>query len=560
MRRAAFRARLPIAVAAAMVSVGLTGSPASAACAVPRAPTLKAIWSTTGGPRIVVGVAGGAVPTSLWWQMTSYRTSGWSAWSRAKSKAVRSQRDTVSTTPRLDRNVSQVAYSAYAQNRCGNSGRAQLQVPLATAAKLRFTTPEIASDLPLSLGSIPVEALTPGSAGLPVSVASETAAVCAPNAKRTHITLRTAGDCRIRLSQRTKAISTPNPDLVVELRIEPELRPLPETSTDRPDDVTGFQIHVVYVTVADSPGHDQHGKGLVEMWAQLAQDWLGRHIGKRLILDTYRGSLDVSVLHSAHTTAELALTGAESAGTESGGALGKLKAEYLAASGSTSLRGKNLLFFVDATLSDSYCGWANTPGSLALVTTAPGGRCWSGTSAFLGWGTGLNWPSVTMIHELLHNMGVGHVCVDGTDIMIGDGCPAGRGDGVVTIDVARTQYLGASAAGADILAEKVWTDGSGSRHLPQPNTCYVREPCALVTEYWSSNEQILDLQMLVNGVWQTVATFTAHLATGDHPYPYTYDVVWTAPETGDRTFRYRLEPTAYWLEYLDTPFTVEVPY
>jgi len=560
MSRTARRRLLSAAVTVAMVSAWFTGPSTSAVCAVPRAPTIKAIWSTTGGPRIVVGVANGALPTLLWWQMTSYRTSGWTAWSSARSKTIRSRRDTMSTAPRLKPDVAQVAYSAYAQNRCGVSGRSQLQVPLATAAQLRFTTPEIASDLPLSLGSIPVEVLTASAAGLPVSVRSETAAVCAPDAKRTSIILRTAGDCRVRISQHTSTTRTPNPDLEVVLHIEPETTPLPETSMDRPDDVVGFQIHVVYVTVVDSPSHDQHGKGLVQMWAQLAQDWLARRIGKRLVLDTYRGSLDVSVLHSAYTKAELALKGAESSGAVGGGALGKLRSEYLAASGSASLRGKNLLFFVDATLSDSYCGWADTPGSLALVITAPGGRCWAGTSAFLGRGTGLNWPSVTMIHELLHNMGVRHVCVDGTDIMIGDGCTAGRGEGAVTIDVTHTQYLGASAAGADILGEKVWTDGSGSRHLPQPNTCYVREPCALVTEYWSSDEQVLDLQLLVNGVWQTVATFTAHLAVGDHPYPYTYDVVWTAPDTGDRTFRYRLEPTAHWREYLDTPFTVEVPY
>ena len=549
-------------VALALVSSWLTGQPADAACAVPKAPTIKAIWSTTGGPRIVVGVANGAMPTALWWQMTSFRTStaAWSSWSRGKQKPIRSRRDTASHSPRLDPDVTQVAYGAYAQNRCGTSGRTQLQLPLATAAQLRLTAPAIASDLPLSLGSIPVDALVAGASGMPVSVTSETAAVCTPNGKHTVITLRTAGECRIRISQHTTTTTTPNPDLVVALHLEPEIAPLPETATDRPDDFSGFQIHVVYVTLSDSPGHDQYGKGQVQMWAQLAQDWLGRQTGKRLLLDTYRGALDVSVLHSTHTTAELALSGSELSGSRGGGALDTLKSEYLAANGSVSMHGKNLLFFVDAPLSDAYCGWANTPGSLALVTTATGGRCWDGTPDFLGRGTGLNWPSVTMIHELLHNMGVHHVCVDGTDIMIGEGCPSGRGDGVVTIDAQRTQYLGASAAGADILTEKVWADGSGSRHLQQPNTCYVHEPCTFVTEYWSSDAQVLDLQVLVAGVWQTVATFAARLATGDHPYPYTYDVVWTAPDAGDRTFRYRLEPTPHWLEYLDTPFTIEVPY
>ena len=74
--------------------------------------------------------------------------------------------------------------------------------------------------------------------------------------------------------------------------------------------------------------------------------------------------------------------------------------------------------------------------------------------------------SMSIIHELLHTLGVAHTCVDRTEIMMG-GCTDSRDtQSAFTIDVTNTGYVGGSLSGAYILDFKVWTDGSGKMDPP----------------------------------------------------------------------------------------------
>lgn len=546
-----------LSVAFALAMVGLVATaPAQAACVKPSAPLLRAVWSATGGPRITLAPGKGVLPRSVSWTVAYRSASSWSAWSKWTQRTIRTRSAAVVHTPQLTAARTRVSYSAFAQNTCGRSKSVSLEVPLATAGQLATTRPLIPHTLPQSLGGVDVVDLMQNPFALPLAVTASTPGVCAMNASRDRLLLLGAGTCRFSVSQRTSTVTTPNPDASVAFEVLAPAAPLAASAKDRPDDLTGFQIHVVYVTLSDAPTHDQHSSGLIDTWVTLSQRWLQGTIGRQLRFDTAQGKLDVTALQSRHTMADLSPTADEGSGTHG---LELLRTEYLAAQGQANTGGKNLLFMVDAPISADYCGWADTPGDLALVTTT-GDGCWNGTADFAGQGRGLNWVSVTILHELLHNMGVGHTCGDDTDLMLGGTCRRERATAPVTMDAGRAWYVGADGAGADILQLKVWSDGSGVRHLPQPGTCYVGEACPLERTYWSGGAQLLELQRLVGGAWQTVATFTSRRLSDGGAYPFTYDVVWIPPTTGSATLRYRLQPTAEWMEYLGEPFGVVVPY
>lgn len=548
--------RTTLTIASMLAGLIVAMAPAQAACAKPAAPALKAVWAASGGPRITLAPGAGALPRSVSWAVAYRSTNAWSAWSKWTSRAVRSRAATTVHSPKLDPARTRVAYSAFAQNACGRSKSASLEIPLASAAQLVLGEPAIAATLPLTLGAIDIAELMVNPLGLPLAVSSKTPTVCAMSPARDRVLLVGAGTCQLVISQRTAKVTTPNPDAVVSFVVLPAAGGGTASAVDRPDDITGFQIHVVYVTLADSPGHDQVASGLIDTWVSLSQRWLQGTIGRQLRLDTHQGALDISELRSRHTMAQLALTADEASGVAG---LELLRAEYLAAQAGAGMRGKNLLFMVDAPISADYCGWADTPGDLALVLTT-GTGCWAGTDDFAGQRHGLNWVSITIIHELLHNMGVGHTCVDATDIMLGGTCTTARAEAPATIDATRALYVGAAAAGADILQLKVWSDGTGVRHLPQPGNCYVGELCTLPVTHWTGGTQVLELQQLVSGTWQRVATFNSRRLPDGGAYPYTYDVTWTPSAAGIVTLRYRLQPTPEWLEYTGEPFSRSVPY
>ena len=68
------------------------------------------------------------------------------------------------------------------------------------------------------------------------------------------------------------------------------------SSRDRPDDITGPQIHVVYATVADGEDQELDRNGSIESSFEIIQEWLEADIGRTLRLDTYDGELDVTHL------------------------------------------------------------------------------------------------------------------------------------------------------------------------------------------------------------------------------------------------------------------------
>ena len=556
-RRLVVTVGLTLAVSALAVP---TQAATKACVGAPSKPSLRAVWATSGGPTFTVaGALGKSAATSVRWTVSFLNpsTMKWSNYSAWKSVPVTTKAKSVlHADPSPSRSL--VNMVAVAANACGSSGQQRVMVPLNTASAL-VAKPTLASAIPLRVKTISYDEIAgAATSGLPLSLTSASPTICAADAARRQLTLMAAGDCRFTISERNAVISLPNPDVDHTITVVGDIAPLSETTRDRVDERVGFQVHVVYVTPRGAQSHGYRAGGQLGLWVDLAQRWIAQRIGRSFAFDTSNGQLDVTSLTSGMTLDEMrARTGAETSGSDE--LLAALSAEFTAANG-RPVPGKNLLFVLDGKLSDGYCGFADRPGSLAIVTAASPG-CWTGDDAFIAQKFGLNWMSATIIHELLHNVGVPHMCADNSDIMLGDGCAQPDASEVLTLDSTGGHYLGGAGATLDIRTVKVWADGSGSRHIAVDGICYIGEQCALERTWWSAGDQTLALQRLVQGTWQTLSRFTSRKdATTSPNFPYTYDVTLTPSTAGSYTYRYRLEPTAGWSETLGDPFTVVVPY
>jgi hypothetical protein len=220
---------------------------------------------------------------------------------------------------------------------------------------------------------------------------------------------------------------------------------------DRPDEISGFQVHLVYVAAKGSrdSGWDTNGK--IESWAIEANDWLNKQVGRRLIFDTFEGKPDFTFLQSQYRAVELCRRDCE--------ALDKLEAEFLSQQISYK-SSKTIVFVLDENLDKSSCGWADKPGYLALIHLRDSGCSGSSTRERYG----LSWPAASLLHELFHTFGISHQCFDDTDLMIGDPeCPNSIANKLTTLDLKRRHYVSSEASdGIDLLKMPIWTDGSGN--------------------------------------------------------------------------------------------------
>ena len=540
--------------------------PALACKKPPASPIAFTSWARSGGPAIKLTAAPtGELPAYFLWATSLYNkvNQKWEPTSVWKKFVIAKNKMSLTYQTILNSKYSFISLAAVAENICGRSRTIQLNAPLKSSSQLTLLQPPIASSLPLSMSTISLAYFDPDHLGISILVTSQTPSICSTNPAKNVLSLLASGSCKIRLSENSKLVSTPNPDISFQFNILENPVLLPETTQDRPDDIQGFQIHVVYVTLRDAPSNDFYNSGDINNWIALAQEWLYEKIGKKLIFDTYQGSLDVSILRSDYLTIDLA-NGSDVKETIDGkvvvGSLPKLANEFNQANAGGKV-GKNLFFIVDADLGPKYCGWGNMPGALAL--SYPGkNECWKDGSSYLGYDLKLNSASKTIIHELIHNFGVDHVCIDQSDIMIGENCPESLiRKGAITLDATHTRYVGGSLSGANILSLKVWSDGSGEGYIPLRDVCYLNQLCNFPKYHWATSVQMLELQESVGGNWTTLASFTGYRDPNPPgTYPYTYDVKLMPTSIGVHTYRYRFQATVEYYEYLGSPFVITVPY
>ena len=98
-------------------------------------------------------------------------------------------------------------------------------------------------------------------------------------------------------------LETPNPDVTHIINILPTSKILADAQKDRPDEIPGFQIHVVYVKINGVPSQDFYQSGEINNWLNLANAWMKRKIGKEFIFDTYQGTYDVSTMNTLRPSA-----------------------------------------------------------------------------------------------------------------------------------------------------------------------------------------------------------------------------------------------------------------
>jgi hypothetical protein len=93
---------------------------------------------------------------------------------------------------------------------------------------------------------------------------------------------------------------------------EPTLPVLQERSTtDRADDVNGYQVHIMYVVPSDGVDRHYDTNGFLDISVASFEKWMSLHTGGRQFrMDTYQGALDISFFRLAETDAQVASHGA----------------------------------------------------------------------------------------------------------------------------------------------------------------------------------------------------------------------------------------------------------
>lgn len=82
---------------------------------------------------------------------------------------------------------------------------------------------------------------------------------------------------------------------------EPEPWEYPRSTVDRPDDLSGPQLHVVYAIASDGIDWSLDRTGRISEILARAQDFLAERIGRRFRIDTYEGRPDISFVRLKDT-------------------------------------------------------------------------------------------------------------------------------------------------------------------------------------------------------------------------------------------------------------------
>lgn len=227
-------------------------------------------------------------------------------------------------------------------------------------------------------------------------------------------------------------------------------RTLLRSSYDRPDDITGPQIHAVYVVRNGATDMMYDTSGDIERSLRHADDWLRQESGKGLRLDTFKGRIDVTYLPLP--------PGFESrTGKDCNSVPCPNDQDFYAHLRSLGRvdPDKTYLFFYSGGLSGFVlCGGAGQ-GKSVLLNLEVNGRFCSDAKWTESTPTALSW-GLLALHELFHSLGA--VCpsapeTDGSyhSSVVNDLMHA-RAAGAVKLDPSRRNYWGDVPAGCSDLS------------------------------------------------------------------------------------------------------------
>lgn len=243
-------------------------------------------------------------------------------------------------------------------------------------------------------------------------------------------------------------------------------------TADRPDDVSGHQIHVMYVLPRDGIDEGLDVNGTIATSVAAFQTWLAEQTGgRRLRLDTHQGALDITFLRLSRSEAQLAASGPQ--------LRDQIEAELLLA----GINHPNKLYAVYyGGGTDFACGGGayppDLPGSVAALYLrgTPPGAPPCATNRFASSDRSPGYLEFSMLHEIFHTMGVvgscaphhtlrGHVSEDPRDLMY-----AGPDNWQPSIlDIGRDDYFNHNRRGCLDLARSAFLDPSGPEATPPPS-------------------------------------------------------------------------------------------
>jgi hypothetical protein len=179
---------------------------------------------------------------------------------------------------------------------------------------------------------------------------------------------------------------------------------LPRAEADRPDEVRGPQIHVVYAVPSDRADRGLDTSGAIQGSVSLFQRWLAEQTGgPNLRVDTYMGMLDVTFARLDKTDAEISARGA----------FVREEIEAFLDRRGLTTAGKIYAVYYDGTSTYS-CGGASWPpyvaGRLAAMylNGLPQGPVPCSSNPLRS-DTPWYWE-FAMLHDLLHTLGIVPTC------------------------------------------------------------------------------------------------------------------------------------------------------
>jgi hypothetical protein len=242
------------------------------------------------------------------------------------------------------------------------------------------------------------------------------------------------------------------------------------STTDRTDEATDRQIHVMYVVPSD--GIDEHldQTATLEASLKIANEWFKTQTGgKGLRFDTYGGKLDVTFLQLAKTDAEMNVAG--------GNVRAKLESQlYL-----NGFNSPNKVYLVYYAGDGDGCGrgaWPPTlPGNVGALYVGAAAGCT--TQPFAVDTQPPSFLEFLGVHEILHMLGFaapcaphqtesGHVGDSVNDLMF-SGAQAWKPS---TLDVNHDDYYTAGIPGCPDLANSAFLDPLPAGAEPPPGWPY----------------------------------------------------------------------------------------
>lgn len=212
---------------------------------------------------------------------------------------------------------------------------------------------------------------------------------------------------------------------------------LERSLADRPDDVTGPQVHFIYAVPSDLQDRRLDLTNNFQYSVLAMNRWLGTQIGQQLRLDTWQGRVDITFVRLPRTDAEYLARGplkrvAIEADLRESNLLSTEKIYYVYYDGS------NDLACADAPFVTRRDAVQDRVAVFYLRGVVPGyWPCGANPMASTPDAPTLTWFDITALHEILHTLGVQHV-EDPCDVMRGNTQPCATD---WAIDPGRDDYL-----------------------------------------------------------------------------------------------------------------------